>query len=240
MKYIASCSFGKDSLAMLLKLIEEKEPLDEIIFYDTGMEFQAIYNIRDKILPILKENNIKYTELKPKEKFEYKMFEKLVNHRDGTKSKGYSWCGGRCRWGTTEKNKTISKYLQDNYGNDYIEYIGIASDETSRINYNNIHKFYPLVKWDMKEKDCLYYCYQKGFNWLENGVDLYSILDRVSCWCCANKNLKELKNYYIYLTNYWNKLKEFQKRTSRPFKNNKYTIFDLEYRFKNEIEKSDK
>ena len=92
----------------------------------------------------------------------------------------------------------------------------------------------------MKEKDCLYYCYQKGFNWLENGVDLYSILDRVSCWCCANKNLKELKNYYIYLTNYWNKLKEFQKRTSRPFKNNKYTIFDLEYRFKNEIEKSDK
>lgn len=237
MKYIASCSFGKDSLAMLLKLIEEKEPLDEIIFYDTGMEFQAIYNIRDKILPILKENNIKYTELKPKEKFEYKMFEKLVNHRDGTKSKGYSWCGGRCRWGTTEKNKTISKYLKNNYGNNYIEYVGIASDETSRINYNNIHKSYPLVKWDMKEKDCLYYCYQKGFNWLENGVDLYSILDRVSCWCCANKNLKELKNYYIYLTNYWNKLKKFQKRTDRPFKNNKYTIFDLEERFKKEIEK---
>lgn len=237
MKYIASCSFGKDSLAMLLKLIEEKEPLDEIIFYDTGMEFQAIYNIRDKILPILKENNIKYTELKPKKKFEYKMFEKLVNHRDGTKSKGYSWCGGRCRWGTTEKNKTISKYLKNNYGNNYIEYVGIASDETSRINYNNIHKSYPLVKWDMKEKDCLYYCYQKGFNWLENGVDLYSILDRVSCWCCANKNLKELKNYYIYLTNYWNKLKKFQKRTDRPFKNNKYTIFDLEERFKKEIEK---
>ena len=237
MKYIASCSFGKDSLAMLLKLIEEKEPLDEVIFYDTGMEFQAIYNIRDKILPILKENNIKYTELKPKEKFEYKMFEKLVNHRDGTKSNGYSWCGGRCRWGTTEKNKTISKYLENNYGNNYIEYVGIASDETSRINYNNIHKSYPLVKWDMKEKDCLYYCYQKGFNWLENGVDLYSILDRVSCWCCANKNLKELKNYYIYLPNYWNKLKEYQKKTNRPFKNNKYTIFDLEYRFKNEIEK---
>lgn len=240
MKYIVSCSFGKDSLAMLLKLIEEKEPLDEVIFYDTGMEFQAIYNIRDKILPILKDKNIKYTELKPRENFEYKMFEKPINHRDGTKGKGYSWCGGRCRWGTTEKNKTISKYLKNNYGDNYIEYVGIASDETSRINYNNIHKSYPLVKWDMKEKDCLYYCYQKGFNWLENGVDLYSILDRVSCWCCANKNLKELKNYYKFLPNYWNKLKEFQKKTSRPFKNNKYTIFDLEYRFKNELEKSDK
>ena len=49
MKYIASVSFGKDSLAMLLKIIEENLPLDEVVFYDTGMEFQAIYNIRDKI-----------------------------------------------------------------------------------------------------------------------------------------------------------------------------------------------
>lgn len=235
MMHDASVSFGKDSLAMLLKLIEDNDKLDEVVFYDTGMEFQAIYNIRDKILPILKEKNIKYTELKPKENFEYKMFDKPVKHRNGTIGKGYSWCGGRCRWGTTEKNKSISKYLKDNYRNDYIEYIGIASDETSRINYENKHKSYPLVKWDMKEKDCLYYCYQKGFNWLENGLDLYSILDRVSCWCCANKNLKELKNCYKYLPKYWNKLKEYQKKTDRPFKNNKYTIFDLEEKFENEI-----
>lgn len=232
MKYIASCSFGKDSLAMLLKLIEDNDKLDEVVFYDTGMEFQAIYNIRDKIVPILKEKNIRYTELKPKENFEYKMFDKPVKHRNGTTGKGYSWCGGRCRWGTTEKNKTISKYLKDNYGNFYLEYIGIASDETTRINYKSTHKIYPLVKLDMTEKDCLEYCYKKGFNWLEDGIDLYSILDRVSCWCCANKNLKELKNYYKYLPKYWNKLKEYQNKTDRPFKNNKYTIFDLEERFK--------
>ena len=37
MKYfISSCSNGKDSLAMTYRLIEEKRPLDEIIFYDTG------------------------------------------------------------------------------------------------------------------------------------------------------------------------------------------------------------
>lgn len=101
MKYIASVSFGKDSLAMLLKIIELKMPLDEVIFYDTGIKFQAIYNIRDKILPILQERKIKYTELHPKIPFEHTMFEKEVKHRDGTISKGYSWCGGRCRWGTT-------------------------------------------------------------------------------------------------------------------------------------------
>lgn len=240
MKHIASISFGKDSLAMLLLLLEKKEPLDEVIFYDTGMEFQAIYNIQDKILPILKNNNIKYTELKPKESFEYKMFEKPVKHRNGSIGKGYSWCGGRCRWGTTEKNKTIYKYLKDNYGNNYIEYVGIAFDETSRIKYDEKHKFYPLVKYEMTEKNCLEYCYSKGFSWEEDGVELYSILDRVSCWCCCNKNLKELKNYYKHLPKYWNKLKEYQNKTNRPFKNNKYTIFYLEEKFKKEIMESDK
>lgn len=58
MRYIASVSFGKDSLAMLLLLIEKKQPLDEVIFYDTGMEFQSIYETRDKVLKILKSKNI--------------------------------------------------------------------------------------------------------------------------------------------------------------------------------------
>ena len=58
MKYIASCSFGKDSLAMVLRLIEENMPLDEVIFFDTGMEFDSIYHNRDRIEQLLKERNI--------------------------------------------------------------------------------------------------------------------------------------------------------------------------------------
>ena len=52
-KYIASVSFGKDSLAMLLRLLEENYPLDAVVFYDTGMEFDAIYHIRDKVKAML-------------------------------------------------------------------------------------------------------------------------------------------------------------------------------------------
>lgn len=219
---------------MLLLLLSKEEKLDEVIFYDTGMEFQSIYDIRDKIVVLLKERNIKYTELKPKYSFEYIMFDKPVKHRDGTYSNGYSWCGGRCRWGTTEKNKTISKYLKENYGEDYKEYIGIAYDEQNRIK-NNEHKLYPLIDLNMTEKDCLEFCYSQGYYWEEDGIRLYDILDRVSCWCCANKNLKELRNYYNYLPTYWNKLKELQEKTDRPFKNNKYTIYDLEKRFESEV-----
>lgn len=230
MKYIASISFGKDSLAMLLKLIELNYSLDEVVFYDTGMEFEAIYKIRDKILPILKEHNIKYIELKPKESFEYTMFEKPVKKRNGTTSYGYSWCGGRCRWGTTEKLKVIEKYCKGHY-----EYVGIAYDETNRLDKERKgNKLFPLADWKMTEKDCLQYCYNKGLNWEENGIELYSILDRVSCWCCANKNLKELENYYKYLPEYWEKLKGLQTKTNRPMKYNKYTVFDLENKLKEE------
>lgn len=228
MKYFASISFGKDSLAMLLRLIEENKPLDEVVFYDTGMEFECIYNLRNKILPLLEAHNIKYTELKPKQTFLYTMFEKPVKKRNGTTGKGYSWCGGRCRWGTTEKLKAIEKYCKGNY-----EYVGIAYDEQNRLSKERkVNKLFPLVEWKMTEKDCLEYCYNKGYDWNENGIELYSILDRVSCWCCCNKNLKELENYYKYLPKYWNKLKELQSKTDRPMKYNKYTVFDLEKKFK--------
>lgn len=123
MKYIASVSFGKDSLAMLLMLIEKQYQLDEVIFYDTGMEFKAIYDTREKIKKLLKEKNIKYTELKPKIPFINKMLDIEVHKRDGSIQYGYGLCGGRCRWGTTEKNITISKYLKEQYGQDYREYI---------------------------------------------------------------------------------------------------------------------
>lgn len=234
-KHIASVSFGKDSLAMLLRLLEENKPLDEVVFYDTGMEFNAIYNIRDKVIEMLKERNIKFTELKPKCNFEYCMFDKPVKVGKPNEHKGYSWCGGRCRWGTMEKISTIEKYCENAY-----EYVGIAVDEPLRLQKErNGNKLFPLEEWNMTEKDCLSYCYANGFDWVEDGIHLYDILDRVSCWCCANKNLKELKNYYLYLPTYWEKLKQLQSKTDRPFKYNKYTIFDLEEKFKKEEQDGD-
>ena len=38
-KYVVSLSGGKDSTAMLLRLLEEKRSVDLILFCDTGLEF---------------------------------------------------------------------------------------------------------------------------------------------------------------------------------------------------------
>jgi len=228
-RYIASVSFGKDSLAMLLLLMAKSYPLDEVVFYDTGMEFQAIYDTRDMVIPLLQQKGVKYTELQPKVPFLYKMFKKPVCKR-GTKEihkYGYSWCGGACRWGTTEKLQALEKYCKGAY-----EYVGLAADEVKRLQKERKgNKNFPLSEWGMTERNCRKYCYKKGFKWVEDGIELYRILSRVSCWCCGNKNLKELRLIYIHLPKYWDRLKKLQSRTDRPMKGDGKSVFDLEKRF---------
>ena len=246
MKYIASVSFGKDSLAMLLRLMEENWPLDIVVFYDTGMEFDCIYKIRDKIRPVLKERGVEYVELKPKIPFLYSMLEKEVNSRQKGTHYGYGWCGGLCRWGTSEKLREI-KQFKDSLAESVIDYVGIAFDEPKRFDKATQEgKMLPLVQWQMTEGDCLNFCHERGFYWIERvancGVEymgLYSILDRISCWCCCNKNLKELRNIYRYLPNYWQRLKDLQAKIDRPFKGyykgQAKGIFELEERFSKEL-----
>lgn len=235
MKYIASCSFGKDSLAMVLLLIEKGYPLDEVIFYDTEMEFQAIYNNRDKLSKILEEKKIKLTVLKDALPFTYRAFEKEVKTRSGVIKRGYNWCGGMARWGTSGKLSAIKKHYKENYGNEVIvEYVGVAADESQRIEKyrtkrdKNI-KIYPLSEWNMTEKDCLQYCYDNGWSWQENGYELYELLDRVSCWCCGNKNQKELRNIYEKMPGYWEKLKRYENKCQIPYKGKGIEYFEKKF-----------
>lgn len=235
-RYIASVSWGKDSLCMLLMLIEKELPLDEVVFYDTGMEFQAIYNLRDKIVPIIRERGVVYTELHPVRPFLFDMLEKEVYSKQKGHHKGYGWCGGVCRWGTTGKTKAL-----DLHAKNAIQYVGIAFDEPERLSRLTPNKISPLAISKMTEADCLKFCRDRGFSWVEEGVDLYDILDRVSCWCCCNKNRKELKNMYLFLPQYWERLKELQSKLDRSMKNfsRKGTpygnVFDMEKVFEQEV-----
>ena len=79
-KYVASVSFGKDSLAMLLLILDRNMPLDEVVFYNTGAEFDCIYEIRDRVVKeYLEPRGIKFTELKPKMNFFKAFWMKTLN-----------------------------------------------------------------------------------------------------------------------------------------------------------------
>lgn len=234
MKYIASCSNGKDSLAMVLTLLEKNAPLDHVVFIDTGKEFKSIYKVWEKLSLILGKAGIEHSKITPDKTFDYYFSEHEVHCQNGNTKNGYSWCGGRTRWMTTFKQLLLSKFYKQTYPDDTIvEYVGIASDELDRVKFERLNtvKIYPLILWQMSENDCLIKCYKKGFNWTEdNGVDLYDVLDRVSCFCCGNKNLTELKAIHDHLPEYWQKLRDMQSLTPIPFKGDK-TVFDLEKMF---------
>jgi hypothetical protein len=237
MKNIIQLSGGKDSLALFLKALDLGYKIDEVIYFDVGeWEFEAIHNVIKKAEVLCIEKGIVFTRLEPKVPFPYLAWERSYKQRNGNIKCGYEWCGWHgCRWGTTEKLNALDKYCGDN-----IQVIGIAYDEQGRLNNEQSKKgnrVFWLNDWEMTEADCLEYCRKKGWDWNNHEpltgetVDLYTILDRVSCWCCGNKNLKELFGIYTKLPSYWNKLKEYQMKTDKPFKESG-SIFELEERFK--------
>lgn len=199
---------------MVLRLLEEHWPLDEVVFYNTGMEFQAVYSVRDAVVPQIREAGVTFTELTPERPFLYDMLARPIEKRNGDFTYGYGWCGGSCRWGTATKRQILNRHQKDAN-----VYLGIAIDEPERLARLKECQSSPLAQWNMTEADCLQYCYDHGIRWMEGDVNLYDVLDRVSCWCCSNKNKRELENMYRYLPDYWKKLKALQVRISeRPMK----------------------
>jgi 3'-phosphoadenosine 5'-phosphosulfate sulfotransferase (PAPS reductase)/FAD synthetase len=229
MKHILSFSGGKDSTFLLLELIRRKEPLGEVVFFDTGWEYKVMYEHIEKCKKICKEHDIKFVTLHPEKSFDYWMFDHVA--KDG--AVGFSWCGGLCRWGTRLKINALDKYNRQN--NAHINYIGIAFDETERLEKERAEdKRFPLAEWGITEAECLQGCYDAGFDW----GGMYEHLDRLSCKYCKNKNLKELRNIRKYYPEVWEDLKDYQSRTDRPYKGEGKSVFDLEKRFAFEDERT--
>ncbi len=66
--HVCSFSGGKDSTAMLLRMLEARMKVDVILFCDTGLEFPQLYEHIRKV-----ERNIgrEIAIVKPDEDFEY-------------------------------------------------------------------------------------------------------------------------------------------------------------------------
>ena len=221
--YIAHLSGGKDSTAMLLRLLEEKRPLDLIIYCDTGLEFPQLYEHLNKLEEYIQTPVIR---LRAEKSFEYYFYEYTPKRRNPKLNKyyGMSWPGPRNRWCTAMlKTRVASRYLarlKKEY--EIIEYIGIAADEPRRLR----DACYPLAEWGITEKDGLDYCYSKGFDW--GGLD--QIFRRVSCWCCPLQGLDELRRLHEYFPHLWNKLTMLDRNSWRRFRAD-YSVPQLAMRF---------
>ena len=238
---VVSFSGGKDSTALLLRMLESGMPVDIILYNDTGLEFPQMTEHIDNVEQYIKRyTDVSITRIKPEHPFEFYFYDVPIHHRKqtdfnkrlGTDShNGFSWPGPKMRWCTDRlKTRPRTKFLRE-YRNEYniIEYVGIAADEEYRLR-RKINKRenmrYPLVEWGMTEADCLQYCYDRGFDW----GGLYEKFSRVSCWCCPLQSLPELRVLYHDFPELWQKLKEMDDLTYGQFRID-YSASDLEKRF---------
>lgn len=231
--HVVSLSGGKDSTAMLLRMLEEGMPVDVILFCDTGLEFPALYRHLDRL-----ERNIghRITRIRPDKPFEYYFLEHESKRKSGEIRKGYSWAGPRMRWCTTRlKTQPREKFLtplRKKYR--VIEYVGIAADEGYRLGRKINSRdecLHPLVDWGMTEAECLQYCYDRGYDW----EGLYNLFHRVSCWCCPLQSLEDLRKLFWNFPELWKKLEYWDSLTWRNFRAD-YSVKDLERRFVFEVE----
>ena len=111
--YAASLSGGKDSTAMVLRLVEEGWPLDFVMFCDTGLEFPQMYvhvERLEKALPV------PVVRLKEEKGFEYYLLCYTPERKDPDSpyadKPGMSWAGPKNRWCTSVlKTAVINRYL---------------------------------------------------------------------------------------------------------------------------------
>ena len=218
-KNIISFSGGKDSSAMLLRMIELKMPIDRILFADTTLEFPEMYVWIRKIEKLI---GIKIEILKPKKSFDEWFYGKITRGKRKGTQRGFPLLLFHCWWSRESKFKLLDYQCKG-----HIRYLGIASDEPKRIKNKERYR-YPLVEWGWSEQDCLDYLERRG---LKHPLSKFK---RTGCWLCPKQNLKSLKILMDDYPKLWKKLKKYEKDSPNGFKPN-FKLNDFETKFSKNI-----
>jgi len=209
---VAAWSGGKDSTYMVDELLSRGEQLDEIIFCDTGHEFEIMYYYIEKVKKYWEEKyNAKVTLLnwkKGKEIWDNFAETKFTKGQFKGKKRGFPFHMGMS-WCTREvKVNPMKKYLKQKYiskGFAVQEYVGIAYNEPKRIKDKG--EKYPLYEWRLTEDEIVKLVVEKG---LHN--PLYNHFHRTGCFNCPKQSLTSLYKLWKHYPKEWNYIVETQKR----------------------------
>ena len=194
--HVVSFSGGKDSTAMLLRMLELNMRVDHIIFCDTGMEFPALYKHVEAVEKYIGREITRLKWWGGSYEWEFAHHKKTR----GGNPNGKGWASFRNRWCTQYfKERPSNKFLSQFPKGSYTLYIGIAYDEPKRHKNIPSHVQHPLFDWKWTEAQALQYCYDKGFNF----GGLYEHFPRLGCFCCPLQRIGSWKNLFKYYPDLW-------------------------------------
>lgn len=232
MEYIASISYGKDSLAMLEVISRNHLPLDRIVHVEImatpsiPADLPPMMEFKSKADQIIKQRyGVEVEHLCAPKSYEEYFYSPI--RRKSSKNYGRiygfplqrgNWCNGRL------KVEVIDKIQHGG-----IAYIGIAADEPKRFSIMSETKRCPLVEYGWTEKMCWEWC--SANNLLS---PIYETSFRGGCWFCHNQGVDQLRILRKKYPDYWALLMRWDKDSPVAFKASGHTIHDFDLRFQME------
>lgn len=230
-KYVASISYGKDSLAQLEVIHKNQLPLTDIVTADIWATttipayLPELVEFRERLdREIQKRYGIPVTHVRSEKTFVDLFYRQRSERSKYTGVYGWPpifghWC---MKW---LKQEPIHKYFS---GLDCVEWIGIAADEIDRHGQLNDRKRSALVEYGITEAQAMEIC--NGLNWVS---PTYLRSGRDGCWFCPCQGTNQLRRLYNEFPDYWALMMAWDKDTEKRFKINN-TLSDYDKRFRAE------
>ena len=232
-QYIASISYGKDSMAMLHIIAEHGLPLDRIITADvwfdenTRADYPEMAEFKDSMDIWIQQHygitvehfraDTTYTDIFYKTRHYGKSDIDAINGFPMIKG---AWCNSRLKMAAINK---ANKQLKNCF-----HYIGIAADEHKRIerHKNKPDKIMPLVQFGITEQMAFDICKKQG-----TLAPTYQTGFRDGCWFCHNQQVSGLRRLRAGYPDLWKKLMRLDADSPAHFKPDGHTVHDFDKRF---------
>ena len=166
--HVLSFGAGVNTVALMVMLIRDGSPLDEVVFADTGGETPATYESLEVARRYLTTHNVPFTIVKARPR---------STDLYGTALRRRVIPSVQWRWCTRDfKVNPIHRYYS-RIGGHINQYIGIAFDEIHRIRDSrddNITNLYPLIDNRLTREDCIALITEAGL----------PVPDKSGCYFC--------------------------------------------------------
>jgi 3'-phosphoadenosine 5'-phosphosulfate sulfotransferase (PAPS reductase)/FAD synthetase len=231
--YIASCSFGKDSIATILLAYLHNEPLDRIfsveVMFDNANgisgeipeHIEWVHNFAVPYLRALFGNKVQIDIVKSKMDYVKAFTRRCTRSKEHPervgKPRGFL-IGGKCVMNWEGKMNTIHEYMKS-IETPIISYVGIAADEPERLARLGGDKLSLLEKYGYTEKMAWELCERFGLL-----SPMYKIGTRGGCWFCPN--MKRTQQCHLRKNN-----PELWKRLEGLYEKHKHEIISYTFSY---------
>lgn len=207
--YISMLSGGQDSTAMTLRILELGLPLDYIVFLDTTLEHDEMYEYIDKLDAFFQRKyNMKITRLKPKESFEDWVYGAVTRGENEGKTRGTPSVLDMCYWRREAKQNPFERWAKEiGIFDNHKQYNGFVFGESKRYGSSPEHVLAPLIDWKWREEEVQKYLKD---NQMEN--KLYQHFTRTGCAVCPKQSEASKYEVYKHYHKWWAYMREMEEK----------------------------